>query len=105
MKTLNPAVLSLLALLLVGCSSTPKLMPTPNIYTNGGSYPESNVPTDLKSNKIDLLYVTDRDPETTDNNTLEYGIRRSASLGFGSAIVEIGSDLTWQELVEMSETS
>jgi esterase/lipase superfamily enzyme len=104
-KTLNPAVLSLLALLLVGCSSTPKLMPTPNIYTNEGGYPESNVPTDLKSNKIDLLYVTDRAPETTDDNTLEYGIRRSASLGFGSATVEIGNDLTWQELVEMSETS
>ncbi len=104
-KTQNPAVLSLLALLLVGCSSTPKLMPTPNIYTDGSGYPESSVPTDLKSNKIDLLYVTDRAPETADNNTLEYGIGRSASLGFGSAIVEIGSDLTWQELVEMSETS
>ena len=58
-KTLSPAILSLLALLLVGCSSTPKLMPAPNIYTDGGGYPESSVPTDLKSNKIDLLYVTD----------------------------------------------
>lgn len=104
-KTLSPAILSLLALLLVGCSSTPKLMPAPNIYTDGGGYPESSVPTDLKSNKIDLLYVTDRAPEITENNTLEYGFGRSASLGFGSATVEIGSDLTWQELVEMSETS
>ena len=105
MKILKPAALSLLILLLVGCSSTPKLMPTPNIYTNGGSYPESSVPTVLKSNEVNLLYVTDRAPEITDDNTLEYGIGRSASLGFGSAIVEIGNDLTWQELVEMSETS
>jgi len=50
-KTLNPAALSLLTLLLVGCSSILKLMPTPNIYTDGSSYPESSIPTDLKSNK------------------------------------------------------
>ena len=105
MKTLNPGALSLLTLLLIGCSSAPKLMPTPNIYTDGGSYPDSSVPEDLKSNKVDLLYVTDRAPETTDNGTLEYGTGRSASVGFGSAIVEIGDELTWQELVEMSETS
>ncbi|WP_428356161.1 alpha/beta hydrolase [Methyloprofundus sp.] len=105
MKTLNLAGLSLLTLLLVGCSSAPTLMPAPNIYTDGGSYPEANVPADLKSNKVDLLYVTDRKPEATDNNTLEYGTGRSASVGFGSAIVEIGNNLSWQELVEMSETS
>lgn len=105
MNALNPAALSLLTLLLVGCSSKPKLMPTPNIYTDGGSYPASSVPTELKSNKVDLLYVTDRAPKITDNRTLEYGTGRSASVGFGSAIVEIGNDLMWRELVEMSETS
>jgi esterase/lipase superfamily enzyme len=105
MKTLHPGALSLLTLLLVGCSSAPKLMPTPNIYIDGGSYPESNVPMELKSSKVDLLYVTDRAPETTDNGALEYGAGRSASVGFGSAIVEIGDGMTWQELVEMSEMS
>ena len=94
----------MLTLLIVGCSSAPKLMPTPNIYTDGGRYPEASVPTDLKSNKVDLLYVTDRAPKATDNGMLEYGAKRSASVGFGSAIVEIGDELTWQELVEMSET-
>ena len=104
MKNLNSGALSLLTLLIVGCSSAPKLMPTPNIYTDGGRYPEASVPTDLKSNKVDLLYVTDRAPKATDNGMLEYGAKRSASVGFGSAIVEIGDELTWQELVEMSET-
>jgi esterase/lipase superfamily enzyme len=80
-------------------------MPTPNIYTGSGSYPEASVPTVLRSNKVDLLYVTDRAPVTTDNGKLEYGTERSASVGFGSAIMEIGEELTWQELVEMSETS
>jgi esterase/lipase superfamily enzyme len=105
MQTLNPVALLFLGLLLAGCSSTPKLMPTPNIYADGGGYPESSVPSGLKSNKVDLLFVTDRAPEMTVDGTLEYGTARSASAGFGSAIVEIGNDLTWQELVEMSETS
>ena len=105
MQTPNPVAVLFLTLLLVGCSSTPKLMPTPNIYTNGGSYPDLGVPHGLKSNEIDLLFVTDRDPKTSADGTLEYGTGRSASMGFGSAIVEIGNDLSWQELVEMSETS
>ena len=105
MQIQNPVVVLFLTLLLVGCSATHKLMPTPNIYTNGGSYPDGGVPHGLKSNEIDLLFVTDRDPKTSAGGTLEYGSGRSASMGFGSAIVEIGNDLTWQELVELSETS
>jgi esterase/lipase superfamily enzyme len=90
---------------LAGCSSTPKLMPTPNIYLGDGGYPESRVPEDLRSNKVDVLFVTDRKPETSADGALVYGTGRSASLGFGSAIVDIGNDLSWQQLVEMSETS
>lgn len=105
MNILKLVALSLITFMLVGCSSAPKLMPTPNIYTDSGNYPEASVPTVFKSNKVDLLYVTDRAPEMTDNGTLEYGTKRSASVGFGSAIVEIGDDLTWQELVKVSETS
>lgn len=93
------------AFVLVGCSSTPRLMPTPNIYLESGKYPEPGVPLSLRSNKVNLLYVTDRAPETSDDGTLVYGSGRSASLGFGSAIVEIGKDLSWQQLVTMSETS
>ena len=105
METPNPVAVLLLTLLLVGCSSTPKLMPTPNIYAYGGNYPESSVPPGLKSNEVNLLFVTDRAPETTAEGTLEYGAGRSASTGFGSAIVEIGNNLSWQELVKISETS
>jgi len=97
--------LVLVALVIAGCSSTQKLMPTPNIYLNGEGYPESSVSQGLKNNKVDVLFVTDRKPETSADGTLAYGTSRSESLGFGSAIVEIGNDLTWQHLVEMSETS
>ncbi len=105
MESPNPVTVFLLALLLVGCASTLELMPTPNVYADGSGYPESSVAPGLKSNEVDLLFVTDRAPETSDDGTLEYGAGRSASVGFGSAIVEIGNGLTWQELVEMSETS
>ena len=56
MQTPNPVTVLFLALLLVGCSSTPKLMPTPNIYADGGSYPESSVQPGLRSNEVDFQY-------------------------------------------------
>lgn len=95
----------LIVTVLVGCSSAPKLMPTPNIYLDGSGYPEARVPEGLKTNKVDLLYVTDRAPETSKDGDLVYESVRSASLGFGSAIVEFGDGLPWEQLVEMSETS
>lgn len=101
----NHIVLVFYALVLIGCSTTLKLMPTPNIYLGGGGYPESSVSRSLKSNEVDLLFITDRAPETSAEGTLVYGSGRSASVGFGSAVVEIGNNLTWQQLVEMSETS
>ncbi|MBW2671131.1 MAG: hypothetical protein JRD87_14875, partial [Deltaproteobacteria bacterium] len=58
-----------IALVLAGCSSTPKLMPTPNIYLGGGGYPESEIPLGLKSNKVELLFVTDRVPESSADGT------------------------------------
>ena len=105
MQNQNFIVVLFLNLCLIGCSSTPHLMPTPNIYANNGRYPEWNIPLDLKSNEIDILYVTDRKPLTTDNDEIKYGAERSASVGFGSAIVRIGNDLSWQDLVKMSETA
>lgn len=94
-----------LIIFLVGCATTPKLMPTPNIYINGGGYPEARAAPSLQSNKVDLMSVTDRVPETADDRTHVYGTVRSASVGFSSAIVEIGDDLTWQALVKLSEAS
>jgi hypothetical protein len=48
MQIQNHIVVFCLALLFVGCSATQKLMPTPNIYANGGSYPDGDVPQGLK---------------------------------------------------------
>ena len=94
-----------IVIVLVGCSSAPKLMPAPNIYLGSEGYPESAVPEHLKGSRVDLMYITDRAPETSADGDLIYGTTRSASVGFGSAIVEIGKDLSWQELVELSQTA
>ena len=105
MRIQDYIAIAFIALVLIGCSSTPKLMPTPNIYRESGGYPESMIPENLRSNKVELLFVTDRAPEASAEGILSYGNRRSASLGFGSVIVEIGNELQWQQLVKMSEIS
>src|SRR3954465_8153802 len=53
-------MLALVSATLGGCSSTPKLMPTPNLYTQGAVNPFAEVPPALQSNKVDVLYLTDR---------------------------------------------
>jgi len=78
-------------------------MPTPNLYDRTGGYPDSQVPPALRNNRVDLFYVTDRMPETIDGS-LVYGSRRSASVAYGSVIVEIGEGVSWEELVELSGT-
>ncbi len=90
------------AIVLAGCAGRP-LMPTPNVYHGAEEdtvYPE--LPVEHKSNTVDLLYVSDRKPEIDDNGELFYGYGRSPSVAFGSAIVLIGENTTWEALVSQS---
>ena len=104
MKNLHSICLSIASLLvLAGCASHP-LMPAPNIYTGAAGYPETEVPAKLKSNKVDLLYVTDRDAIVDDSGALTYGSERSDSVAFGSVLVELGEGIGWQELVHASQS-
>ncbi len=93
--------LVLLAAGSAGCEQ--QLMPTPNIYV-GGRYElyEGGLSEGLKGSTIDLLYLTDRAPETRQDGSLRYGYRRSRSLAFGSCIVEIGRNVDWETLVANS---
>ena len=70
-------------------------MPAPNIYTGASSYPEAEVPAALKTNKVDLLYVTDRRAAVDDSGALIYGSDRSDSVAFGSVVVELGDEIGW----------
>ena len=89
---------------LTGCSSGHELMPTPNIYLHESGYPESLVPPLLQENQVDLLYFTDRAPDNDGQSELNYGSKRSASMAFGSVIIEIGEGLSWSDLVKASES-
>jgi len=89
-----------LALSLTGCSDRP-LMPTPNLYLGRDDNPFADVPVEFRSNKVDVLYVTDRTP-ISPKGVLQYGYKRSTSLAFGSSVIEFGKDVAWPILVENS---
>jgi esterase/lipase superfamily enzyme len=97
------AALFLVVLFLAGCAGPRPLMPVPNLYIGEGA-PElfTALPSELQDNRVDLLYVTDRVPETDDDGVLTYGYGRSRSTAFGSAIVTIEPELAWDELQRVS---
>lgn len=102
MRITSLTLAAMSVLLLIGCAGR-SLMPTPNAYVGAEQAKVyQNVPLELQSNEVDLLYVTDRIPETADDDKLTYGHGRSPSVAFGSAVVEIGKNISWAELVELS---
>lgn len=90
-------------LVLAACSSTHKLPQAPNIYTSTNHYPEENVAVSDKTTGVDLLYITDRNPVAEAGPITGYGEERSASMSAGVAQLRYGDDLTWAELVEISQ--
>lgn len=85
--------------LLGGCATGRPLMPTPVLYLAKAFPPFRNVPPQLQRSEVDVLYVTDRVPQTDDSGAASYGIGRSPSVAFGSAVVAIGTHTSWDELV------
>ena len=61
------------------------------------------LPVALKSPEVDVLYATDRAPDS-DQEILLYGNDRSFSLAFGFARVNLGKDLSWDDLVAWSQS-
>jgi esterase/lipase superfamily enzyme len=95
-------VLASILLAGVGCSRT--LPAAPNLYVNSGGDPFAAVPPALRSSTIEVLYATDRLPEEVDGDQVTYGTQRSPVLEFGVATVEVGRDLSWDELVDASSS-
>ena len=89
--------------ILSGCQR--HLIPTPNLYADSEIDPFADVPPELATSTVDLLYVTDRKPEgdgENDPGDVEYGYGRSFSVAVGSCVVEIGNGVPWEELVKAS---
>ncbi len=94
--------LLLLCLFVLSGCNTPTLMPTPNIYVDPPNNPFADVPASLQTNHVDVLYFTDRQPENNDAAHPVYGYKRSRSSAFGLAEIDIGKNLTWDQLVRES---
>ena len=88
----------LLAVLLTGCASGRPLMLAPIVYAVENLTPFGATAPAARTNTIDVLYVTDRAPTTREDGMLDYGIERSLSVAYGSAVVRIGGEASWEEL-------
>ena len=86
-------------LILTACSGQRVMMPTPNEAVDKSPGVYEDLHEDLKTTEIPLLYITDRVPERDDKGNLQYGYGRSPSLAFGTTVIDMGADMTWEELL------
>ncbi len=91
-------------LLIAGCAESRRLMPTPNLYTDEKTTLFEALPQEYASTLVELIYVTDRAPETDEAGNLHYGFKRSNSLAIGTTVVDPGQNATWEDPVEASRT-
>ena len=91
-----------IALVLVGCAGQRVMMPTPNVHLEPDYDVFGTLDPGLKTTDLQMFFLTDRAPEQDDEGNLRYGYRRSGSMAFGRVVVEMGQDITWEELVEAS---
>lgn len=88
-----------LSLILSGCAQQRLLIETPLVYANGlvNAFSPELSP-ELQTSVANVLYVTDRMPETGDNGEFGYGMGRSISLAFGNVEVGLGEKTRWRQL-------
>ena len=73
-------------------------------YTDDKAALFEALPQEYANTLVELIYVTDRAPETDEGGNLRYGYNRSNSLAIGTTVVNLGHNATWEELVEASRT-
>ncbi len=93
-----------LIFVLSGCAGPRLMMPTPNLFLDESGDWYGDLPPRLRSTEVRLFYITDRVPEDDEESKLRYGYGRSPSLAFGTAVVDLGMGITWEELLEASRT-
>ena len=95
----NFGVIVIGMVVLWGCSKSRVMMPTPNVYLTEESQHYQDLNPELQSSEVRLFYITDRAPEKDEQGNLRYGYDRSPSLAFGTAVVDLGEDLSWEDLL------
>jgi len=102
-NTKNMLGLTVVLMVTVACSSARHLMPAPNMYQ--GQTAEQvfgDVPQGQRQSQMKLFYATDREPRDNEDGSFGYGSGRSASLAFGTALVEIDGNPSWEEFTALS---
>ena len=95
--------LVVILMLTVACSSARHLMPAPNVYQDQTAEQVfGDVPQDQRQSQMKLFYATDREPRDNEDGSFGYGSGRSASLAFGTALVEIDGNPSWEEFTALS---
>ena len=99
-------VLSLFLLLscLTACSTVHKLPATPNIYGSQAPYPAKTITPAEAGTVSKIYYVTDRGPVNEASEPTNYGKNRSESMVFGEATVAYDENISWEKLVQASQT-
>jgi len=88
------------------CSSKRPLMPTPDVYSLGIEQPfAENLPAELKTVDMNIMYATDRLPSSREDGRLDYSMVRAPTLAFGEAVVNIDGDISWEKLAADARTS
>jgi esterase/lipase superfamily enzyme len=94
---------ALLISIILGACAAPKMISTPYVMLGEeGRERFAALPPELKKPQIEVLYVTDRAVDRTDERGPRYGYGRSNDMAFGVATVEYSPVQSWDELVEAS---
>ncbi|MBI1370977.1 MAG: alpha/beta hydrolase [Planctomycetes bacterium] len=100
--------LLLVLLTLAGCSG-PTLVPTPALFIGAADNPFADVPPSHQQPAVTLIYGSDRTLAETEQDakdpSLAYDYGRARTLTVGTCRVNIGKDLTWEQVVEQSRTA
>ncbi len=96
-------ILLLLSLCLAACSQTRYLVSPPAAYLAEATYPDAELPQNLKQPRATLLYATDRLPDPEAAPAIAYSNQRSRSLILGAVDVSFGSGSSWDDLRDIQE--
>lgn len=94
----------ILAGLATGCMQSRVLVDAPTLYVSQGTYPDAELPAQLRTTQAELFFVTDRLAQRS-SEKLSYSADRSASMALGVVDVEYGSDVSWEELKAASASA
>lgn len=98
------AVSLALSIALTACTGERQLMPTPNLYADGMAELFDDLDPELEGTEVEIVYVTDRLAEPNEAGELAYGYKRSDSLAIGTTVIDLGRNVSWEELTEASSS-